>query len=156
MCFLFFYNISNRIKNDTLGKDARLERLDECANALGALLGDDCKQALTTLSELSARRSELLAARSQAIDAYHARQNELKFGNKGTSDNGSSSSSSAADALRDDVAGHLKIRLEKVDELEAKAVNNLKRKYLAMRMASDGDDNDDDDGGSSYNTELSD
>lgn len=146
--FFSFYNISNRIKNDTLGEDARLERLDECANALGALLGDDCKQALTTMSELSTRRSELLAARAQAINAYHARQNDLKFGNNGTS---------AAGALRDDVAGHLKIHLEKIDALETNAVNNLKRKYLAMRMASEGDDNDDDDdGGSSYYIELSD
>lgn len=56
----------------------------------------------------------------------------------------SSSSGSAADALRDEIGGRLRARLEKIDALEASAISNLKRKYLTMQMNGDEDDDDDD------------
>jgi hypothetical protein len=138
---VFFLLFSTyRIKNDKLGEDARLVQLNECADTLTMLLDQGREQIQAALNTLSARRSELLVARARVVDEHRARLAEIRKGDGGNS----GASSSAADTLRDDTGGCLRTRLEKIDALEVKAIANLKRKYLTMRM--DGDEEDDDDG----------
>ncbi len=77
------------------------------------------------------------------MDEHRVHLTEIRRDNSKSSSS-SSSSGSAADALRDEIGGRLRARLEKIDALEARAISNLKRKYLTMQMNGDEDDDDDD------------
>jgi len=83
-----------------------------------------------------------LLARARVVDEHRVHLTEIRRDNSKSSS--SSSSGSAADALRDEIGGRLRARLEKIDALEARAISNLKRKYLTMQMNGDEDDDDDD------------
>lgn len=76
------------------------------------------------------------------MDEHRVHLTEIRRDNSKSSS--SSNSGSAADALRDEIGGRLRARLEKIDALEARAISNLKRKYLTMQMNGDEDDDDDD------------
>lgn len=78
------------------------------------------------------------------MDEHRVHLTEIRRDNSKSSSSSSSSSGSAADALRDEIGGRLRARLEKIDALEARAISNLKRKYLTMQMNGDEDDDDDD------------